>query len=288
MVHGYTMIESERLSFVRNNQSKLRVDKYNNIRQPNSTTEQEGSNKGKKVVLPLTFVGSTRFMNQLYFDGMTIYSNVVFSYLFLTLTCNLKWPKIRRVLSNMNSIASDRPNIISRVFRIKFDQLLSYLTKNHLNGRVIACKYISTFYYYELIILYMYTIEFQKHGPPHANLLLFLHPNSKYPTGDDIDREISAEISCPIENPKLHQYVKEHMIHGPCGIAKKSLSCTKTGKCSWFYPKKFQVRTTISEDCFPHYHRRGNSITVIKNDISLYNCFLFHTTPSCYLNIKLI
>jgi len=102
------MIESERLSFVRNNQSKLRVDKYNNLRQPTSTTEQEGSNKGRKVVLPSTFVRSTRLMNQLYFDGMTICSHVVFSYLFVTFTCNSKWSETRRVLSNLNSTASDR------------------------------------------------------------------------------------------------------------------------------------------------------------------------------------
>jgi len=132
----------------------------------------------------------------------------------------------------------------------------------------------------------MHTIEFQKHGLPHANLLLFLHPNSKYPTVDDIDREISTEIPCPIENPKLHKYVKEHMIHGPCGIANNSLPCMKNGKCSRFYPKKFQVKTTIFEDGFPHYHRRGNSITIIKNDISLDNCFVVPYNPKFLLKYQ--
>ena len=75
---------------------------------------------------------------------MTICSNVGFPNLFVTFTCNLKWLEIRRVLSNMNLTTSDRPNIISRVFIIKFDQLLSNLTKNPLIGKVIACKYIST------------------------------------------------------------------------------------------------------------------------------------------------
>jgi len=54
----------------------------------------------------------------------------------------------------------------------------------------------------------IYTIEFQKRGLPHAHLLIFLHPNSKYPTLDDIDKVISAKISYPISNPELHKCVK--------------------------------------------------------------------------------
>jgi len=132
----------------------------------------------------------------------------------------------------------------------------------------------------------MYTIEFQKRGLPHAHLLLFLHPNSKYPTVDDIDKVISAEIPCPIANPKLHQCVKEHMIHGPCGIANKSLSCMKNGKCSRFFPKKFQATTTIFEDGFPHYRRRDNSTTVIKNDISLDNHYIVPYNPKLLLRYQ--
>ena len=71
---------------------------------------------------------------------MAICSNVGFPDLFVTFTFNPKWPEIRRALSNLNLTAADRTNIISRVFRIKFGQLLADLTKNHLIGRVIACK----------------------------------------------------------------------------------------------------------------------------------------------------
>jgi len=140
VVDGHTMIEFERLSFIRNNQSKLRVDKYNNLCQTSSNMQEEGSTKGKRVVLPSTFVAGTKFMNQLYFDGMAICIYVGFPYLFLTFTCNPKWPEIRRILCNLNLTPSDRPDLISRVFRIKFDQLLTDLIKNHFLGKVIACK----------------------------------------------------------------------------------------------------------------------------------------------------
>jgi len=83
-----------------------------------------------------------------------------------------------------------------------------------------------------------------------------------------IDRVILAEMPCPIDNPKLNQCVKEHMIHGPCGIANKSLSCMINGKCSRFYPKNFQPKI------------------VIKNDISLDNRFVVPYNPKWLLKYQ--
>ena len=140
VVDGYTMIESERLSFIRNNQSKLRVDKYNNLCQQSKESQTDASEKGKRFVLPSSF-GGKRFMDQLYFDEMTICGYVGFPYLFATFTCNPKWPEISRILKTSKLSPSDWPNIIARVFRIKFDELLSNLTKKHVLGRVITCKY---------------------------------------------------------------------------------------------------------------------------------------------------
>jgi len=135
----YTMIEFERLSFIRNNQSKLRVDKYSNLCQPSNESQTEASQKGKWFVLPSTFVGGRRFMDQLYFDGMTIWGHVGFPYLFVT--CNLKWPKIWKILNTLKLSHSDWLDITARVFKIKFEKLLSYLTNKHILDRVIGCEY---------------------------------------------------------------------------------------------------------------------------------------------------
>jgi len=97
--------------------------------------------KGKRFMLPSSFVGGRRFMDQLYFDGMTIYGHVGFPDLFVTFTYNPKRPKISRILKSSKLSPSNRPDIIARVFRIKFDELLSDLTKKHTLGIVIACKY---------------------------------------------------------------------------------------------------------------------------------------------------
>ncbi|KHN42445.1 hypothetical protein glysoja_033913, partial [Glycine soja] len=138
VVDGYTMVESERLSYIRNNQKKPRGDKFCSLQQSLDDGSRRGLNKGKRVILPSTFVGSPRYMDQLYFDGMAICSHVGFPNLFITLTCNPNWPKIHRLLNLLNLKAADRPDIISRVFKLKYEQMLMDLTKNHMLGKVIA------------------------------------------------------------------------------------------------------------------------------------------------------
>ncbi|KAF1870913.1 hypothetical protein Lal_00030225 [Lupinus albus] len=247
LVDAYTMVESERLSFIKRNQSKLRVNKYRNLNESHTNEESQSSNIGKRVILPSTFVGSRRYMDRLYFDGMVICSSLGFPDLFLTMTCNPNWSEIVRFLNPIGLKPRDRLDT--------FQELLKDLKKRHILGvtpqilslenhsispRILACardsrlsergsprRYLKNGKGCGLIhenpknpksenvILKleavsveleklprtkpnthrdMYTIKFQKRGLPHAHLLIFLHPSNKYPSLDDIDRIISAEI----------------------------------------------------------------------------------------------
>jgi len=92
-------------------------------------------------------------MDQLYFDGMAICSKVGFPDVFITFTCNPKWPEIVRLLTPLHQIAHDRPDIVARIFKMKFDQLMLDLTKKAILGKVLACKVsltllLSLFYYF--------------------------------------------------------------------------------------------------------------------------------------------
>ncbi|KAL5163060.1 hypothetical protein HKD37_07G020033 [Glycine soja] len=135
IVEGYTMVESERLSYIRNNQKKLRVDKYCSLQNSLDTGTAKGLTKGKRVILPSTFVGGPRYIDQLYFDGMAICNHVGFPNIFITLTCNPNWPEIRRLLSPLNLKPTDKPDIVSRIFKLKYEQMLSDLTKGQLLGK---------------------------------------------------------------------------------------------------------------------------------------------------------
>ena len=259
LVDGFTMMESQRLTWLRKNQSKLRVGKYNKLTENNGKEQSSTGKSGKRVVLPSSFVGGKRYMDQLYFDGMAISAAVGFPDLFITFTCNPNWPEIQRLLKSDNLKPQDRPDLITRVFKIKFDELLKDLTKKHVLGKVLA---------------YMYTIEFQKRGLPHAHLLIFLHPSCKYPVPEDINRIISAEIPDKEIDPELYNLVKSHMMHGPCGNANKNSPCMKDGKCSKWFPKKFQNTTIVDQDGYPVYRRRSTTHVIEKNGISLDNRFV--------------
>jgi len=131
------------------------IDKYSSLQSSSDTGTTKGLTKGKRVILPSTFVGSPRYMDQLYFDGMAICSHVGFPNLFITLTCNPNWPEIRRLLSPLNLKPTDRPDIVSRIFRLRYEHMLSYLTNGQLLGKVVACKLTIIFilkYKYKLVI----------------------------------------------------------------------------------------------------------------------------------------
>ena len=83
---------------------------------------------GQRVLLPSSRVGSPRFLNQLYQDAMGIVRALVRPDYFITMTCNTKWPEITEALKP-GEVPNDRPDIISRVFRMKLNALMKFLTK---------------------------------------------------------------------------------------------------------------------------------------------------------------
>lgn len=76
-------------------------------------------------------------------------------------------------------------------------------------------------------ITVIYTIEFQKRGLPHAHILIFLHPQSKYLNPIDIDKIISYKFLNPDLHPRLYNLVKQHMMHDPCELSRLSSPCIK-------------------------------------------------------------
>ena len=57
LVDGFTMLEAEKLSWLRKNQKKLKVSKYKNLNDESQQNNVPGSTKGKIFVLPSSYVG---------------------------------------------------------------------------------------------------------------------------------------------------------------------------------------------------------------------------------------
>ncbi|XP_020963738.1 uncharacterized protein LOC107610403 [Arachis ipaensis] len=224
-VDAYTMVESERLLYLRLKQPTLRLGKFKQLHECMVRGETNAVNTGQRIILPKSFTCGPRYMFNNCKDAFTI------------------------------------------------------------------CKYAGYPSYF-ITMTYCLTIEFQKRGLPHAHLLLFMHPESKPRTVDDIDKVIKTEISDKRENPKLYAAVEKYMVHGPCGHLNSKSQCMINGKCSKFFPKAFRDRTIIDEAGFPRYQRRDDGRTVSKKNIKVDNSFIVPYNPGlflkfgCYINVE--
>ncbi|GJZ91429.1 ATP-dependent DNA helicase PIF1-like protein [Tanacetum coccineum] len=150
--------------------------------------------------------------------------------LFITVTCNPNWPEISRYMREHNLSSTDRHDVLTRLFKMKLDQLMKDVKELHLFGRTQAV---------------VYTIEFQKRGLPHTHVCLFLHKDDKVPNADQIDKYISAEIPDKDDDPDLYKLVSDFMMHGPCGVDEPNQACMADGKCTKHFPKKFTQRSSV-------------------------------------------
>ena len=68
---------------------------------------------------------------------------------------------------------------------------------------------------------------------------------------------MSAEIPDPQQFPNLHEMVKKHMIHGPCGDLDPHCVCMHNGECKKNFPKPLAQVTLFEVNGYPEYRRRG-------------------------------
>ena len=262
IVCAYVKIEGNNLEFILRHQHQLRVESYNGLADYLAQRAEDTNVRvGRMIVLPSSFIGSPRAMMQLYLDAMALVSSFGKPHIFLTITCNPKWPEITENLL-FGQKPEDRPDLISRVFHLKLRQLLDKITKQDYFGKVKA---------------HIGVIEFQKRGLPHSHVILIMDADDSYVTADRVDTLISAEIPNPSMYPRVHNTVMRCMIHGPCGNINPNAACMEKGKCKKGFPYEFTSQTTIIPGHYPRYRRRmfqeinfsdtsgGNEQTTIDN-----------------------
>ncbi|CEM06285.1 unnamed protein product [Vitrella brassicaformis CCMP3155] len=244
-------IEGQRLTFIRNNQRQLRQDLYAGVQDAVSQADEAPTDSRHigRAILPSSFIGGPRHIHSLYQDAMAIVQHHGKPSLFITFTCNPEWDEIQQALLPEQGHFrkqrwEDRPDIVTRVFRIKLKALLKDITEKGVLGRHVA---------------HSYAVEYQKRGLPHAHIVVIFSNEDSVATPDVVDSIVCAELPDKETQPELYAIVTSKMLHGPGGAHNPRLSCMrKTGQCDRKYPWAFREHTTIEEDGYPFYRRRND------------------------------
>ncbi|KAM0831843.1 hypothetical protein ACQ4PT_065277 [Festuca glaucescens] len=203
MVDSYSCVESCRLCYHYQKQDTLRSETYQGISDALGHGDYNGRNIGVQYLLHSSFTGGRRYYVQNYHDGMAICRVFGAPDLFVTFTCNPKWDEITEALRvEPGQRHPDRPDITTRVFKLKIDEFIGDVKDGTTFGPIDA---------------YLYVVEFQKRGLPHTHTLIWLKIDTRDPTPAMIDQYISAEIPDYAVDPLGYALVEEFMIHGPCG-----------------------------------------------------------------------
>ena len=259
IVEMWLAAEHSRLRWIRDHQADLRADLYTGV----IDALHEGlqpSAIGRKVILPSSFTSGPRFMQKNLQHALTLLRVIGPSDLFITFTANPTWCEI---VDNLlpEQTASDHPDIVARVFHLKFASLLNDIMVQKIFGKAIA---------------YVYMVEYQKRGLSHVHLIVFLDRSNRLLTAQRVDSFICSELPDPVKNPHLFELVKTHMIHGPC----RSDQCLDArGQCTKGFPKTFQDVTEIVGESYVKTRRRDNGRCIQYHNRQVDNRYVVAHSP---------
>jgi hypothetical protein len=192
------------------------------------------------TILPSSFVGSAKWYHMLYLDALCLPHRFHAPDLFLTFTCNPQWSEIRAALP-LGHDWKDHPDIVARVFFLKFKMMMKDIVQYEIFGPVQA---------------FVWRIEWQARGLPHVHLLIILRYPCKSPR--EVDAVVCAEVPDPELFPELHSLVSELMIHQPCD-SNEQAGCRQNNnkQCKRRFPKPMSSETVVLNNKYPKYRRRG-------------------------------
>ncbi|XP_076047623.1 uncharacterized protein LOC143029092 [Oratosquilla oratoria] len=285
VIDCYVKAESNRLDYIRFNQHEIRKERSDILK-------SDSAHKGQRVLLPKCFVGGPRYMKERQQDALSFVSRYGSPDFFITFTMNPKWKELTLYGDTIN--VCNRPDIVSRVFKLKVDQLMRELLTDKIFGEVSA---------------HLYSIEWQKRGLPHVHILLWM---KRKVTENTVSSLISAEIPDKKKHPELYDIVTTNMIHGPCiGYDESSVCCNgkknDRGTCQKDFPKQCRSTIKFGNNGYPLYRRRavgeggfsfvkklkGQEVTIDNSWVVPYNpylCLRFnsHINVECSNSIKAI
>ncbi|XP_076057470.1 uncharacterized protein LOC143034982 [Oratosquilla oratoria] len=239
VVDNYVKVECDRLSFIEHNQQELRKERADIL-----IWDGDNRKAGQWVIIPASFVGGPRYMKARQQDALAFVSSYGSPDFFITFTMNPHWEELKQAVEAVGCGTSrmyDRPDFVSRIFKLKVDSLMDDLTIKNVFGRVKA---------------HLLSVEWQKRGLPHVHILLWVE---RHVTADFVSRVISADKN---KEPRLYEIVTTNMIHGPCrGFDESQLCCQRKygskSLCGKGFPKVCRGDMYFGNNGYPLYRRRA-------------------------------
>ncbi|XP_023737094.1 uncharacterized protein LOC111885033 [Lactuca sativa] len=168
------MVENDRLNYIWFNQPALRVAPYGDLAEAAQEGTEDASAMGNCIIILSSFTGGNHYMQHNYLDAMTLVKLFGYPDLFLTITCNPKWPEVIRFVESENLKPEDRPDVLTRIFKIKLDSLITRLREENFLGEVDGVS---------------------KNGSSTlSHMPIFRKKKSKLPNPKDIDCVIFAKL----------------------------------------------------------------------------------------------
>nr|GEV41931.1 DNA helicase [Tanacetum cinerariifolium] len=156
--------------------------------------------------------GGPRYMYARYLDALAICRKLGNPQFFITFTCNVSWPKIKRFMSEYPHLtASDRADVVCRVFEQKIQALIAFLKEECIFG---DCSI---------------QLNSKKRGLLHCHTLLWVDSASRIRIVEDVDRFVSAELPDPSTDPEGYNVVSGLIMHVPTELLASKLSRRDTG-----------------------------------------------------------
>ncbi len=205
--------------------------------------EREGkdiNDIGYRTILPSSYRGGPRFMNQLKHDALAIVRHFKKAHYFITMTMNSQCPEVLEKLKETGQKPHERPDIVTKVWEQKKQFLLHLILDKHILGKTVG---------------EVWSQEYQREGLPHIHLIVILDESEAPKTVSDYDKFISAQIPNKKKDKELYDLVTKLMIHNDCQNNKSRGCLDSNGVCTKHFPKDFCPQTRHKKNKYPEYQR---------------------------------
>ena len=130
-------IDECRLNFILKCNDEMRAENLQGVVDVVDQGMIDGSEVGKKNILPSTYTGDHRYMYENFQDVVAISRVHGSPDVFTTFTCNPKWDEILDSVEPRQT-AIDRADIAVRVYHMKLIQYLHRIKKGNAFGPIVA------------------------------------------------------------------------------------------------------------------------------------------------------